>query len=154
MASDEIERRLRRQASKLPKNVRAGKRQQRLDVDLLPGTRTAPQELKQIRPFSGLINAIPYTLPSEAQIVLRALFDCFERARSVQEGIIEELLWGFEQCGLPRQLTAHGLVFLEKAGYVRFQTRDGVFTDFASAKTADSWIRYEPRLLEMVYAKT
>jgi hypothetical protein len=149
----EIERRLRRQAKRLPKNAKFQKRTQKIEVDLLPETRRDPQELKKIRSFFALSHSIPTTLPSEAQIVLRALFDCFERARSVQEGILEELLWGFEQCAIPRKLTAHGLVFLEKAGYVKFQTRDGIFVDFVSAKLRDTWIRYQPKLLEMVYEK-
>lgn len=154
MKSSDVEQRLKRQARKLPKNARYSRRTQRLDVELLPETRTAPQELKRIRPFFGLVASIPTALQPEAQMVLQALFDCFERARSVEEGIIEELLWGFEQCGLPRKLTAHGLVFLEKAGYVKFQTRDGAFVEFVSARTGDSWIRYQPKLLELVYEKS
>lgn len=153
MKYGEIERRLRRQARKLPKNAKFKGRTQKLEVELLPETRTAPQELKKIKPFAGLVASIPSTLQAEAQMVLQALFDCFERAGSIQEGIIEELLWGFEQCGFPRKLTAHGLVFLEKAGYVKFQTRDGLFVEFVSAKLKDSWIRYQPKLLEMVYEK-
>ena len=145
--------RLRQRKEDLPKEERLGKRTQKLEVDLLPGTRTAPQELKAIRPFFALSAAVPTTLPPEAQIVMKALFDCFERARSVDEGIIEELLWGFEQCGIPRKLTGTGLFLLEKHGYVKFQTRDGSFVEFISARTADSWIRYQPKLLEMVYAK-
>ncbi len=151
-----IERELFRQAGNLPNGGRLApyrKRTQKLSVDLLPGTRTAPQELKKIRTFMGLINAIPSHLPAEAQIVMRGIFDCFERAGNVSEGIIEELLWGFEQGGFPRKLTAHGLVFLEKAGYVKCQTRDNVFVRFQDARLADSWIRYQPKLLEMVYAK-
>lgn len=155
MSLGQIERRLRRQAGKLPKNASfTKKRTQKLEVQLLPETRTAPQELKKIKAFAGLVASIPTSLPAEGQMVLQALFDCFERAGAVQEGIIEELLWGFEQCGFPRKLTAHGLVFLEKAGYVKFQTRDGSFVEFISARTQDSWIRYQPKLLEMVYEKT
>ena len=154
MSLNDIERRLRRQAKRLPKNARYKKRVQKLEVDLLPGTRTAPQELKKVRAFFALSASIPTTLPGEAQIVLRALFDCFEKAQLVQEGILEELMWGFEQCNIPRKLTAHGLVFLEKAGYVKFQTRDGIFTDFVSARLNHTWIRYQPKLLEMVYEKT
>lgn len=154
MKFGDVERRLRRQASKLPKNASfTKKRTQKLEVQLLPETRTAPQELKKIKSFAGLVASIPSSLQAEAQMVLQALFDCFERSGSIQEGIIEELMWGFEQCGFPRKLTAHGLVFLEKAGYVKFQTRDGSFVEFVSAKTKDSWIRYQPKLLEMVYEK-
>lgn len=153
MRRSEIERRLRRQAASLPKNASPVKRTQKLEVELLPGTRTAPQELKRIRPFFALAQSIPTTLPAEAQLVLRALFDCFEKAGAVEEGIVEELLWGFAQCGIPRNLTGVGLFQLEKAGYVKFQTRDGAYVSFVSAHTQDSWIRYQPTLLEMVYAK-
>lgn len=153
MKPSEIERRLRRQANSLPKKGKAQKRTQKLEVGLLPETRTAPQELNRIRPFFALAHSIPETLPPEAKIVMRALFDCFERAGAVSEGIIEELLWGFEQCGIARKLTGTGLFQLEKAGYVKFQTRDGAFMEFISVRTADSWIRYQPLLLGLVYAK-
>lgn len=145
--------RLRRDKENLPRTDRLGKRTQKLEVDLLPGTRTAPQELKEVRPFFALKASIPQSLPPEARKVMEALFDCFEKARSVQEGIVEELLWGFEQCGIDRRVTGTGLFLLEKHGYLKFQGRDGAFIEFISARTADTWVRYQPKFLEMVYAK-
>lgn len=157
MKLKEMERKFRQQAKRLPNKGKLAsrrKRTQKLEVDLLPETRTAPQELKKLRTYFGLINSVPADLPAEAQLVLRGLFDCFDKAANVSEGIVEELMWGFEQAGFPRKLTAHGLVFLEKAGYVKFQTRDNVFVRFQDARLKDSWIRYQPKLLEMVYEKS
>ncbi|NDD05583.1 MAG: hypothetical protein EB078_11805, partial [Proteobacteria bacterium] len=40
-----------------------------------------PQELKKVRPYYETHKEIPSDLPAEAQIVLHALFSCFERQK-------------------------------------------------------------------------
>lgn len=109
------------------------------------------QELKQVREFSAMVNRVPVTLIPEAQIVLQALFDCFSRAGSVEEGIVADLGWGFSQCGIPPQCTAVGLKELEKQGYIKFQAPDNVFIDCLSDKIDEAWVRYQKKLLDMVY---
>lgn len=110
-----------------------------------------PQELRTIRPCFRAAREIPTLLPEEAQIVLRLLFDCFERQSRVAEGLIGDLIWGFQQCGFPAELTFNGLMQLEKYGYIRFQAKDGQFINHTSDKMESAWIRYEKKLKDLVY---
>lgn len=110
-----------------------------------------PQPLRKIRPFHTATKQVPSSLPSEAKIVLMALFDCFDKQKSVKEGLVDDLVWGFKQARLPSQLTANGLMQLMKLGYIKFQAPDGGYIDFASDRIKRAWIRYQPKLLEMVY---
>lgn len=110
-----------------------------------------PQELRTIRPFFLAIQAIPGLLPDEAQIVLRLLFDCFERRGHISEGLIGDLIWGFEQCGIPAELSFNGLMQLKKYGYIKFQAKDGQFVDHTSNKLESAWVRYEQKLKDLVY---
>lgn len=114
---------------------------------------TKQQDLKKIRPYYDSSKYIPTTLKAEAQIVLHALLACFENKKSIEEGLIGDLLWGFEQGGIPAGTTAMGLQFLEKDGYVKFQAKDNTFVSFMSDKIEGAWVRYQPKLLDMVYSK-
>lgn len=110
-----------------------------------------PQELRTLRPFFKAVRAIPSILPDEAQIVLRLIFDCFEKQGRVAEGLIGDLIWGFQQCGIPAELTFNGLMQLEKYGYIRFQAKDGQLINHTSDKLESAWIRYEQKLKDLVY---
>ena len=63
-----------------------------------------PQPLKTIRPFTAMIGDIPPLLRAEGKIVMQALFACFERQRYVKEGVVDDLVFGFEAGGIPKQL--------------------------------------------------
>lgn len=110
-----------------------------------------PQELRKLRPYPKAVSAIPGLLPDQAQIVLKLLFDCFAKAGHVSEGLIGDLLWGFAQFQIPAELSLHGLFQLEQLGYIAFQAKDGAFIHKDSDKLESAWIRYQPKLLEMVY---
>jgi len=112
-----------------------------------------PQPLKILKPYSQTGGCVPVFLQPEAQIVMHALFSCFERQKTVQEGLVGDLLWGFEQCGIPAGCSAVGLVELEKQGYVKFQTPDNAFINFQSTKIGEAWLRYQQKLLDMIYDK-
>lgn len=112
-----------------------------------------PQPLRKIRPAYRARAAINPLLPDIAKIVISLLFDCFERQGNVQEGLIGDVLWGFEQPvnGLPPEVTFHGLNQLRLFGYLKFQAPDGSFIGPESGMIGKAWVRYEPKLLEMVY---
>lgn len=112
-----------------------------------------PQELRKLRSFFASSLLIPGNISTQAQIVLRALFDCFEKQGAVKEGLIGDMIWGFEQNTppIPQNLTTDGLQELARHGYVKFQAKDGSFVGFESDKITGAWIRYQPKLLEMVY---
>lgn len=113
-----------------------------------------PQELKEVREFHAMVNSVPVTLQPEAQIVLQALFDCFSRAGNVEEGIVNDLGWGFSQCGIPPHCTAVGLRELEKQGYLKFQAPDNTYIESTSEHIDIAWVRYQKKLLDLVYTKT
>jgi len=110
-----------------------------------------PQELRKLRPYVKAVATIPGFLPDQAQIVLRLLFDCFAKAGHVSEGLIGDMLWGFTEFGIPSELSLHGLFQLEQLGYIAYQAKDGSFINKDSSKLESAWIRYQPKLLEMVY---
>lgn len=110
-----------------------------------------PQQLKKIKSFEAFILGIPANMKAEAQIVLQALFSCFEKQGTVAEGILEDVYWGFEQNTppIPRNLVWNGLRELRALGYVRFQAPDNVL---AFEPIPAAWLRYQPKLLDMVYS--
>lgn len=112
-----------------------------------------PQALRKLRPYAIMSLHAPSTLPAEAIIVLQLLFTCFEKAKAVSEGLIGDMLWGFAQVQppVPPELTLNGLKQLAKLGYVKFQAPDNTFVDLASDQASSAWIRYQPKLLDLVY---
>lgn len=117
-----------------------------------------PQLLRHLRPYFLMELQIPMTLPVEAQIVLKLLFDCFSKHQVVAEGLIGDLMWGFEQVTLPPPLTnipagltLNGLCQLERAGYIKFQAKDGAYLGPGDDQLGGSWVRYQPKLLGMIY---
>lgn len=109
-----------------------------------------PQELVSIKPFAAACLNISPLMEKESQIVLQALFSCFEQQKSVKEGLIGDMMWGFEQVGIPAQLTWKGLRQLERLGYVKFQTKDNAMISAESDLIGSAFLRYERKLLEMV----
>ncbi len=122
---------------------------------------TTPQELRTMRTYIRATAQIPGYLPHKAQAVLKLLFDCFSKQGSAKEGLIGDILWGFAQSpclltakGLepaPPEFTLEGLRQLNTFGYLKFQAKDGEIVGVESSKIESAWVRYEPKLLEMVY---
>jgi hypothetical protein len=65
------------------------------------------------------------------------------------------LVWGFAQADseipLPPALTVAGLAELERLGYIKFQAKDNSWTTMQSDAIEGAWVRYQPKLLELVY---
>lgn len=114
-----------------------------------------PQPLRKLRSYFASQLLIPNHLKLEAQIVLRALFDCFDKHKVVNEGLIGDLVWGFEQVTPPitRQCTVIGLIDLERGGFIKFQAPDNSYVTFESDLITKAWVRYQPKLLDMVYER-
>lgn len=112
-----------------------------------------PQELKKIRPYFESNKDVPSTLTPEGQIVMHALFSCFDQQKTVQEGKLGDLVWGFEQGGIPGPATVMGLKCLHKEGYVKFQGPDnGWVSEMTKDNLEHLWVRYTSKLLNLVYA--
>lgn len=119
---------------------------------------TTPQLLRLLRPFYIMHMQMPPALPVMAREVLRRVFRCFGKAGHVSEGLVGDAMWGFaedtvEEKGLPPEVTWMGLQQLEQLGYIRFQAKDNSYIDPQSHYIGSAWIRYTPKLLEMVYER-
>lgn len=112
----------------------------------------APQPLKKIKPFAVACMNIPTTLPAEAQIVLQALFSCFERQNNVSEGLIGDVMWGFENAGIPAECSYKGIIQLGRLGYIKFQGPDNAYIS-ENGNLEKAFVRYQPKMLEMIYEK-
>jgi hypothetical protein len=110
-----------------------------------------PQPLLKLRPFILAVKAIPATLPPEAQIVLQNLLSCFEKQKNVSEGLIGDVMFGFNTCGIPPQCTYEGLRQLAKEGYLKFQAKDNSWVNIESEAADGAFVRYQKKLLDMVY---
>lgn len=112
-----------------------------------------PQLLRKIKPYSQTGATVPVLIKPEAQVVMHALFSCFDRQKEVREGLVGDLLWGFEQCGIPAGCSAVGLMELNNQGYLKFQAPDNTYINFQSDQIGKAWIRYQKKLLDMIYDK-
>ena len=110
-----------------------------------------PQPLRSIRPYAKACLQVPALLEQEAVIVLHLLFECFAKAKVVKEGLIGDLMWGFNQIGVASELTYRGLSQLEKHGYIKFQAPDNTYVSLESTASDSAFVRYQPSLLTMVY---
>lgn len=109
------------------------------------------QKLKELRPFHSATKQVPTTLIPEAQIVMQSLFACFTRQHAVQEGIVNDLIWGFAQAGIPAECTRVGLRALAKDGYIKFQGPDNSDVSVDADKIDQCWVRYQKKLSDLVY---
>jgi hypothetical protein len=119
---------------------------------------TTKQPLRQIKPFHLLVLNMPPGLSGMDSQVLRRLFRCFAKSGQVSEGLIGDILFGFrettlEEPGLPENYALLGLDQLRSLGYLDFQAKDGSWIDMSSDHIGSAWVRYKPKLLEMVYEK-
>lgn len=112
-----------------------------------------PQKLRKIRPFAKSHRDVPTTIPPEAQIVLQALLSCFEKQNDVQEGVMKDITWGFEQCGIPSPCTVVGLKQLQNLGYVSIKAPDNTYMSISSDQLMEGWVVYENKLLDLVYER-
>lgn len=117
------------------------------------GIDTTPQKLNTLRPYNAMVLQIPLNLNPLASTVLQLLFSCFEKQKTISEGLIGDLMWGFAQMEppMPPEATFRGIVELYRKGYIKFQAPDNSFVSPESDAIERSWVRYQPKLLSMIY---
>lgn len=116
------------------------------------------QPLNTIKPFETMVLYVPSGLPSHARECMIRLFRCFSKQKEVSEGLIGDVMFGFsqntlEEKELPATITWTGLCQLRDMGYIKFQAPDGEYIDQDSDKISSAWVRYQPKLLEMIYER-
>lgn len=105
-----------------------------------------------LTPYCGITH-VPSDLGGNdvATLVFVELQKCFKKAGFVAEGMLANIIWGFENCGYAPQHVAGGLAKLRKLGYIRYTDERGnpIFeTDFNPKKPV--WIRYEPKFTDLL----
>ena len=83
-------------------------------------------------------------------MVFIELNKCFKRAGFVAEGMLANVIWGFEQCGFDQRHVAAGLFLLRTKGYLLYT--DGMHVplsdvDFDPKKPI--WIRYTRKFTDL-----
>jgi hypothetical protein len=113
-----------------------------------------PQKLRrELKPFFKATKDIPAFVPAEAKIVLHALFSCFDKQRElgVQEGKVKDMVWGFEQSGIPPGCSLVGIKQLENLGFISLQNDERNKISIFSQDLPELWIKYEDKLLDLIY---
>src|SRR5271170_1518188 len=74
-----------------------------------------------VKPYLG-IKEMPSELAKGdvATLVFVELNKCFKKAGYVAEGLIGNIIWGFEECGHDPRRIAAGLTELRRLGYIRY----------------------------------
>ena len=107
-----------------------------------------------LTPYQGITH-----VPSElghndtATLVFIELNKCFKKAGFVAEGMLGNIIWGFEQCGYDPRYVASGLSKLRTLGYI-FYTDEARMpiheTTYDYDKKKPIWIRYSDKFKSLL----
>jgi formylmethanofuran dehydrogenase subunit E len=76
---------------------------------------------------------------------------CFKKANQVAEGMLANVLWGFEQCGYDPRHVAAGLTELRKKGYLLYTDEGRVaIAEFNFDPKKPVWIRYTKKFTDLL----
>lgn len=80
-------------------------------------------------------------------LVFIELQKCFKKAGFVAEGMLSNIIWGFEQCGYDPRAVAAGLMKLRSLGYTFYsdERRNPIDEQNFDPKLP-VWIRYTPKM--------
>ena len=96
-------------------------------------------------------------VPSELQfrgpelMVFIELNRCFKKAGHVAEGMLANVMWGFEQCGYDPHHVAAGLTGLRKLGYLAYTDERRVpILEYNFDPKKPIWIRYTKKFTDLL----
>lgn len=121
----------------LPSSVLVDPKREPLDIILTPyrGITHVPSEV---------------ALGGTETLVFIELQKCFKKAGFVAEGMLGNIIWGFEECGYHSQAVASGLMKLRELGYVYYsdERRNPIHEqDFNPENPV--WIRYGEKMMDL-----
>jgi hypothetical protein len=99
-------------------------------------------------PYSGITH-VPADVGQGGPetLVFIELQKCFKKAGFVAEGMLSNIIWGFEQCGYDPRAVAAGLMKLRSLGYTYYsdERRNPIDEQNFNPKLP-VWIRYTPKM--------
>lgn len=109
-----------------------------------------------LSPYRGVTH-VPSELSGPALMVFIELQKCFSKANKVCEGLLPNLIWGFEQCGYNTAHVAAGLTKLRELGFIfysdagRQRISDLMFT---GDKRQQIYVRYDKKFMDLLVKST
>lgn len=107
-----------------------------------------------IKPYQGLKNIPPELNDGGvACLVFYGLVQCFQKQNEVCEGLLANIIWGFEQCGYDPKYVAAGLSKMRDLGYIYYTSsqKGDVVSDTNFDPNKPIWIRYTPKMINLFY---
>jgi DNA-binding transcriptional ArsR family regulator len=104
-----------------------------------------------LTPYRGITH-VPFELGNgdTATLVFVELQKCFKKAGNVSEGLLSNIIWGFEQCGYDPRAVASGLTKLRELGYVYYSDERGErVTEQDFNPKVPLWIRYTDKMTSL-----
>ena len=110
------------------------------------------EPLHMILPLYAGITHVPSELDGPALMVFIELQKCFQKAKKVCEGLMPNIIWGFEQCGYDPRHVAAGLTKLRALDYIYYSDAGRLpLSEFIMSpdKKIQIWIRYKPKMINL-----
>jgi len=106
--------------------------------------------LRIMKPFYNGLLSYPSEIGENtaAHVVFYNLQQCYEQTGNVSEGIVEDVIWGFRQAGIPGSVTWKGINDLKKLGFIYFH--DGTGRVLFGDATEKMWFRWSLKFLDIL----
>jgi hypothetical protein len=110
-----------------------------------------------IKPYQGL-KRIPQEVNNGGVecLVFYGLAQCFQKHKEVCEGLLANIIWGFEQCGYDPKYVARGLTRLRELDFIFYSSeqRGAPISETNFDPKKPIWIRYTPKMIDLFYRGT
>lgn len=105
-----------------------------------------------LEPYRGVTH-VPADLGSGdvACLVFIQLQNCFQKSGKVAEGMMHNIIWGFQECGFEPKHVAAGLTALRKLGYVQYtdEFKNELHELNFNNPQNPIWIRYTKKMTDL-----
>ena len=109
------------------------------------------EPLHQILPSYQGITHVPSDLDGPALMVFIELQKCFKKAGKVCEGLLPNVMWGFEQCGFDAKHVAAGLTKLRCLDYLYYSDAGRLpVAEYNFNPKNPVWIRYTKKFTDLL----
>jgi len=105
-----------------------------------------------VKPYRGITETPPdLSTPGVDSWVFIQLQLCFKKQGYVAEGLLPNVIWGFEQIGCDPRAVAAGLTVLRKKGYIYYSDElGGIIEEHNFNPIIPIWIRYTPKFIRLL----